>query len=359
MPSITLEDVARAAGVSLSTASRVLSGTAKVSAERHAAVMRAATELGYQPNAIARSLASGRSMLIGVITQEISSPFYGEALLGIERGLEGSGYHAIFASGHWQADIEHAALDGLLGRPVDGLILLGGQTPDAVLRALAARLPLITVGRSIQGLEGHCMRVDNVAGGYECTRHLLERGHRAIAYIAGPESHRDARDRLHGHQQALRDWNVTGHPALFTQGDFQETSGLMAVESLFTRGEPFTAIVAANDQMAYGARLALYRRGIRVPDDVSLIGYDDLHSSAFCTPPLTTVRQPMYEMGFAAAEGILAALAGTPLPAPEFAVQLVTRESTTLLRRTPRPATTEDPDPATRPAPAAGSAPMT
>ncbi|MFC4640502.1 LacI family DNA-binding transcriptional regulator [Deinococcus hohokamensis] len=328
MATPTLEDVAQAAGVSVSTASRVFTGTAKVRSDKHAAVMRAAEELGYRPNAIARSLASGRSLLIGVLTQDISSPFYGEVLRGIEQGLEGSSYSAIFASGHWRVEEEASALHGLMGRPVDGLIVLGGHTPDERLAAMAAKVPLIAVGRNIQGLEGQCLRIDNVQGSYDCARHLLELGHRRIAYIAGPESHRDARERLQGFQRALADWNVEANPSLIVEGDFLEPSGLLAVEALFARGAMFSAVMAANDQMAYGARLGLYRRGIRVPEDISLVGFDDLSGSAFTTPPLTTMRQPTYEMGVTAAEAILAALSGTPLPAAEFRVQLMVREST-------------------------------
>lgn len=328
MATITLEDVAQAAGVSVSTASRVFSGTTKVRADKHAAVMKAADALGYRPNVIARSLASGRSMLIGVLTQDTSSPFYGEVLRGIEQGLEGSGYSAIFASGHWRVEEEASALHGLMGRPLDGLIVLGGHTPDERLSTLAAQLPLIAVGRGVQGLETQCLRIDNFQGSYDCARHLLELGHRRIAYIAGPASHRDARDRLEGFQRALADWKVDEDPSLLVEGDFLEPSGLMAVEALFSRGALFSALMVANDQMAYGARLGLYRRGIRVPEDISLIGFDDLSSSAFTTPPLTTMRQPTYEMGVAAAQAILAALGGIPLTPPEFRVQLIVREST-------------------------------
>lgn len=324
----TLEDVAQAAGVSVSTASRVFTGTAKVRGDKHAAVMRAAEQLGYRPNAIARSLASGRSLLIGVLTQDIASPFYGEVLRGIEQGLEGSPYSAIFASGHWRVEAEASALHGLMGRPVDGLIVLGGHTPDERLAALAAQVPLIAVGRSVRGLEAQCLRIDNVQGSYECARHLLELGHRRVAYIAGPGSHRDARERLQGFQRALADWNVEANPSLIVEGDFLEPSGLLAVEALFARGAMFSALMVANDQMAYGARLGLYRRGIRVPEDISLMGFDDLSGSAFTTPPLTTMRQPTYEMGVAAAEAILATLSGTPLPPTEFRVQLMVREST-------------------------------
>lgn len=332
MPPLTLEDVARVAGVSVSTASRVLSGTANVRPAKRDAVLRAAEQLGYRPNAAARGLASGRSMLIGVLTQDIASPFYGETLRGVEDSLEGSGYSGIFASGHWRAEAEASALNSLTGRAVDGLIVLGGQTPDERLREINAHLPVIAVGRQIAGLEHRCLRIDNVRGGYDCTRHLLELGHRRVAYVAGPEDHRDARDRLEGHRQALREWGMEDEPALTFQGDFHEPSGLLAVEALLSRGAVFSAVVVANDQMAYGVRLGLYRRGIRVPDDVSLVGFDDLAGSAFTTPPLTSVRQPTYEMGMAAAEALLAILNGASPALPLFEARLMVRESVAPVR---------------------------
>ena len=328
MPPLTLEDVAKVAGVSVSTASRVLSGTANVRPAKRDAVMRAAEQLGYRPNAIARGLASGRSMLIGVLTQDIASPFYGETLRGVEDGLEGSGYSGIFASGHWRVESEASAIHSLTGRSVDGLIVLGGHTPDARLREINTHLPVVAVGRQVKGLEDRCLRIDNVRGGYDCARHLLELGHRRIAYVAGPRDHRDARDRLEGHRRALREWGIEDDPALTLEGDFHEPAGLIAVEALLARGAVFSAVIVANDQMAYGVRLGLYRRGIRVPDDVSLVGFDDLAGSAFTTPPLTTVRQPTYEMGMAAAEALLAILNGASPALPLFEAQLIVREST-------------------------------
>ncbi|ADV67540.1 LacI family DNA-binding transcriptional regulator [Deinococcus maricopensis] len=329
---ITLEDVARAAGVSPSTVSRVLNGSAKVAAPKHDTVMRVVRELGYRPNPIAQGLASGRSMSIGVLTQDITSPFYGDMLHGIEEGLYGSPYHPVFASGHWHVEDETSALHTLLNRPVDALIVLGGHTPDASLLALAGRVPVIAVGRRLHGHDLACLNIDNVSGAHQGVQHLLDLGHTHIAHIAGPSAHRDARDRLDGYRRALQNAGLPINDQLIVEGDFMEPSGLLAVETLITRGAPFTAIFAANDQMAYGARLALFRRGIRVPEDVSLVGFDGLPGSAFTTPPLTTVRQPTFEMGRAAAQAALNALNGNAPHLPRLATELVVRESTALHR---------------------------
>jgi LacI family transcriptional regulator len=330
---VTLSHVARAAGVSPSTVSRILNGTAQVTADKRARVEEAIRKLGYQPNVMARGLASGRSMSVGVLTQDISSPYYGEAVAGIERALSGSHYHPLVVSGHWRPEQEREALDVLLGRQIDALIVLGGLLAAEHLRGVSARMPIVVVGREVQGLEARCMRVDNAQGAYLAARHLLGLGHRRIAYIAGPSTNTDAVERREGFRRALGEAGLAPDPNLVVEGDFTEQSGLLSVEALFARAALFTAVMAANDQMAYGARLALYRRGIRVPEDVSLVGFDDLFGSSYTTPPLTTVRQSMEEMGSIAATAILGLLRGETVRLASFMpVTLVIRESTAMVR---------------------------
>lgn len=332
---VTLEQVALASGVSVSTVSRILNGSANVKPAKRAAVERVVQQLGYQPNVLARGLARGRTMSIGVLTQDVSSPFYGDMLRGIESGLSGSGYLPIFADGHWHPEEENAAIDVLLGRKVDALIVLGGAVPDERLRQVAGQLPLIVFGRLVEGLEDRCLRLNNEGGAYHLTKHLIEFGHRRIAHIAGPKSHRDARDRRAGYERALSEAGLKILPELILEGDFLEPSGFLAATRLLEGRELFSAIFAANDQMAYGARLALYRKGVRVPDDLSLVGFDDLPSSTYTTPPLTTVRQPTYDLGSAVAAGVLRMLGGAPPNLPSVDLQLVLRESTAFLRPGP------------------------
>jgi len=331
--SVTLSHVAREAGVSPSTVSRVINGTARVAPEKERAVYEAIRRLGYQPNLIAQGLAKGKSMSVGVITQDVASPYYGEVIKGVEEGLSGSPYYPVFASGHWRPDAEREAFKVLNGRKIDGLIVMGGLLPDAELRALAGGLPTVVLGRTVPGLEPDCLTVDHVQGAYEATRHLIDLGHRRIAHIAGPLYQQDARDRLEGYRRALAEANLNFDPRLVVEGDYHEPSGLMAVEALLARGALFTAIFSSNDQMAYGARLALYRRGIQVPGEVSLVGFDDLPSSSYTTPPLTTVAQPSLEFGREAARAILRKLEGRPYAFAPLANRLVVRESTALLRQ--------------------------
>lgn len=328
----TIHDIARLAGVSPSTVSRVLNATTPVAEEKRAAVLAAIAGLNFRPNVVAQGLARRRSMTVGVLTQDIASPFYGEILKGIEQGLHGSLYQPVFASGNWRAAEEQEALQVLIERQIDALIILGGQLPDSQLRTTAGTLPLVVVGRTIPGLEQSSLNIDHLQGAYAATRYLLELGHQRIAHITGLLSHSDAVERRGGYLRALDHAGIPTDARLIVEGDYSEQSGLLAVETLFSRGVRFTALFAANDQTAYGARLALFRRGVRVPDDVSLVGFDDQPGSAYTTPPLTTVRQPTSEMGAAAAHAVLQLLAGATSSLPLFETRLVARESAGLRR---------------------------
>lgn len=329
----TVSDIALAAQVSPSTVSRVLTGSTRVHPDKRAAVLAAIERLQFRPNLAARSLVRGRSMAIGVLTQQPSSQFYAELAEGIETGLSnGSGYYPIFASGHWHADEERKALQQLLARQVDGLIVLAGDLPDDELRAIAAQLPMIVVGRVVAGIEAQCLVVQNFAGAYQAVRHLIDLQHRRIVHVTGIATQSDAVERWHGYEQALRDCGLPIDEHLIVNGDFTTPGGLIALEVLLGRGVPFTAIFTGNDQMAYGVRLGLYRRGLRVPDDISLVGFDDLFTSAYTIPPLTTVRQSMRKQGLLAAQAILRILGDEPPDLQPVATELVIRESTARLR---------------------------
>jgi LacI family transcriptional regulator len=330
---VTLTHVAREAGVSPSTVSRIMNGTAVVASEKRHAVEAAIARLGYRPNVMARGLAKGQSMTVGVITQDISSPFYGETLVGIEQGLAGTAYQPIFVSGHWRAAQEREALEMLTARSIDALIVIGGRLEDAQLVTLSQNIPVIAIGRSVAGLEEFCIDIDHARGSMLGVQHLISLGHRRIAHITGRRGHEDAKARLAGYRQALEAAGIAFDPELVVEGDFTERSGVMAMETLFGRTSHFSAISCANDQTAYGARLALYRRGVRVPDDVSLVGFDDLPGSNYVTPPLTSVRQPGPEMGSLAAEAVLAMLEGRRTSIGQLEAKLVIRESTAIVRR--------------------------
>lgn len=328
----TLEMVAAAAGVSPSTVSRILNGTAVVSEDKRQAVDEAISRLGFVPNPVARGLAGGRTLSVGVVTQAIDSPFYGGALRGIEDVLGRAGYSPLFVSGHWNAAQESRCIDTLRSRRVDGIIVLTGRLSDIALSAVAQSLPVVVTGRSLRAPGLSSLHFDNFEGGRLATHHLLSLGHRRIAFISGDPRHPDAMERLRGYRSSLKTAGVAFDPALVVPGSYTEDSGRVAVERLLDSRESFTAIFAANDQMAFGAALTLHRRHLHVPGDVSLVGFDDLQSAVYSIPPLSTVHHPVYELGQQAAGAMLQLLAGeTPtaeLPPPRFIVRESTRAVT-------------------------------
>ena len=326
--SVTVLDVAREAGVSPSTVSRILNGTARVTSDKRSAVEEAIRKLDFRPNLFARSLKTGTTMTIGILTQDVESPFYGRAMKGIEAGLAGTGYAPIMVSGHWNAAEESERVRLLMARRIDGLVILTGHLDDRQIAEFARHQPIVVTGRQLDAPQVRAFTLDQEAGGHLATRHLLNLGHRRIAHIAGPSDHTDATDRRAGYERALREAGIAAAPELVAQGDFMESGGLLAMNRLLDSGQTFTAVFAANDQTAFGARMALYRRGVRVPDDVSILGVDDLPATAYATPPMTTVRQPIYEIGLAAAHALLTML-GHPMPAVEVPpLELVVRETT-------------------------------
>ncbi|UCC51172.1 MAG: LacI family DNA-binding transcriptional regulator, partial [Anaerolineaceae bacterium] len=254
---VTIADIARRANVSIATVSRALSGTSYVAKEKRKAVLAAAAELNYQPNVFARGLASGKSMAIGVLTQNFGTPFYDAIIQGVVRGLQGTNYFPLFADGQWQPEIEREAIMAMMQRQIDGLIILGGFVTAEELNQFTAQIPLIVVARRIPAIEENCIYIDNVEAAYMATHHLIDLGHRRIAHISGRADHPDAVDRQHGYIIALKDAGIEPTNELIVEGNFRRQSGILAVDNLLSRGISFSAIFAANDQMAFGTRLGL------------------------------------------------------------------------------------------------------
>ena len=324
---VTIDDIAKRANVSKSTVSRVLNGSAVVNQQKQDAVHQAVIDLDYTPNMFAQGLASGKSMTLGILTQKICSPFYAAIAQGVIEGLAGSGYTPLFVDGGWDHEREAVAIEALISRKVDGLLIVGGVIAASELQFYEKQMPLIVVARDINGLERRCVSVNNKQIGYMATKHLLEQRHTQIAFIHGIEGHPDAQDRFAGHLEALQEAGISRSDELIYQGDFSGHAGLKAVNYLLNQGISFSAIVAANDMVALGSRLALYRSGIRVPDDVSIIGCDDQAEAAFMTPPLTTIRQPSYEMGVVASRALLSSISNEDYEWSELAPELQIRES--------------------------------
>jgi LacI family transcriptional regulator len=308
--------------------SRIINGTAKVSAERKNAVDAAIAKLKFRPNAAARGLALGKSSTIGVITQAIDSPFYGEGLRGIEDYLQQRGYAALFMSGNWNEQDEARCMSELLSRRVDGIIIFSGRLQDSELAGYAKQVPIVVSGRSLTAPGVFSLPVDDQRGAMLATRHLIELGHRRIAFIAGILDHPDAAERFKGYRRALADAGIAHDPKLVVPGDFHEEGGVEATQRLLNSRSTFTALFCVNDQTAYGACLALYRSGLSVPGDVSVVGFDDLHSSSYRVPPLTSVRQSVRVLGESSGAAMLQLLQNQRPSISLPQVELIVREST-------------------------------
>ena len=326
---VTIRDVSRRAQVSMSTVSRVLNGTVPVAEATRSRVLKAVAELDYRPNAFARSLATNRSGGIGVIVNEMTSPYYSVMVSGVEGVVEAAGMHILVASGKADAAFEQRAIENLRSRRVDALVLhVEALSDDAVLELMAGDLPVILVARHIAEAGNRSLSIDNEFGGRLATEHLLENGHRIIGHLTGPLSFPDSRARLQGYRQALVAAGVDYSDELVIESDWLEEGGYHAAQRLLRRRPDITAIFAGNDQMAAGVLQALREAGRSIPDEISVVGFDDVLFARYLYPSLTTVRQPLQEMGAAAARLALSALNGKEVEVRRrFEPELISRQS--------------------------------
>jgi len=303
----TILDVAEAAGVSIATVSRALNG-GKVSPAAKNAVERAIATLGYRRNTLARSLVTGKSGVVGVLIPDVAGPLYAQMARGIEDVLDTHGMSFMMVTGNRDPEVERSSIVLLLNRRVDALILIGsGLQHEPLEQLLSGGPPVVLMEREGRAESFVTISLANAEGARAATEHLIERGHTRIAHIAGIR--RAGERRREGYLQALRDAGLEPGPLLY--GDFNETSGVAAGEKLLSHTE-VTAVFCSNDRMALGLYSLLKARGIRIPDDLSIIGFDDLSWGEYLDPPLSTVRQPAREMGRVAASQVVAALQGEP-----------------------------------------------
>ena len=320
--------VAEEAGVSLSTVSRMLNGTSQVSQDKTLEIKKAIAKLGFRPNHIAQSLVKGKTMTVGVLTQYIDSPFFGEILRGVEDVLSKSRYLPLFASGQWALDEQLNQIDFLLERGIDGLIILGGELDKKTIISHTHNTPVVLVGRYFQSHGFAGIDYDDYYGLSQAVYHLYELGHRSIAFISGPQDRSDAINRLLGFRSKMRELDLNVDEELIVEGGFTEQTGYVAMTRLLETGKSFSALIASNDQMAYGARLALDEANVKVPEDISLVGFDDLPHSQYTIPPLTTIRLPIFHYGQRSAETIIAFMKGEKPLLNKMSAKLVVRQST-------------------------------
>lgn len=332
----TIREVSRLARVSPATVSRVINGTTPVARSTRERVLEAIATLDYTPNAFARGLATNRSGGIGLTVNEVSSPYFGAFVAGVEAAAREHGIHLMVSSGFGEAATERAAIDFLLDRRCDGIVVQAEGLSDEALIDLARRgpTPVVVFGRAVTEIQDACVVMNNERGGAMATEYLLAHGHRHIGHVTGPLSYPDARDRLHGYRRALEAADVPYAERYVVESNFLEDGGARAVARLLERAPEITAIFFGNDQMAAGGMRTLRESGRDVPSDVSVVGFDDVFLAQYLTPMLTTVRQPLVDMGRAAVHLLLARLGREGRGVVHrFEPELVERQSVARLAR--------------------------
>lgn len=327
---ITITAIAQEAGVSVPTVSRVLNGRNDVAPQTRERVEELLRRHGYRRRA-SRSRAG--ASLIDLVFDDLDSPWAVEIIRGVEDVAHSAGVGTVVSAIHRRSTATRQWLQNLRTRATDGVILVSSDLAPPVhaeLRRL--NVPMVLVDPAgVPSLDIPTIGATNWAGGLRATEHLLSLGHRRIGFIAGPPRLLCSRARLDGYRAALEAGGVPVRDELIAPGDFYHESGFSGASTLLTLPDPPTAIFASSDQMAFGAYEAVRRRGLRVPDDVSVIGFDDLPESRWASPPLTTVRQPLAEMGLLAARTVLRLAQGETVDTPrvELATDLVVRDSST------------------------------
>ncbi|HEY8484120.1 MAG TPA: LacI family DNA-binding transcriptional regulator [Longimicrobiales bacterium] len=304
----TIKDVAREAGVSVATVSRVFNNSGPVREETRRLILEVARRLRYTPNGAARSLITRRTGTVGVVLPELEGEFFSEVIRGIDRTAQGKGYQLLLSGSH-NATSKVSALQLMRGN-VDGLIVM---SPSLEARALAPSLPenvpVVLLNCCVEGSSLAALNIDNFGGAYAMVEHLVAvHGHRRVAIIKGPEENWDARERLRGYRAAMQALAGGGSEELEFPGDFTQRSGYAAAQRILELDPRPTAIFAANDSMAIGALSALSEAGVRVPEEVAIAGFDDIPIARYTNPPLSSVHVGIGELGARAMARLLEAI---------------------------------------------------
>lgn len=309
MSPISIKSIAREAGVSHSTVSRALRDSPLVNQETKERIQWLARELDYFPNSIARSLVTRQTQTVGVVVTTIADPFVAEVVQGIEDGAHERGYSVILASYNSEPQREISAVEMLRGRRVDAVIVTSSRVGALyldILGKIGVPIVLINSHSEESGRYTFSVGVDNRHGGYLASRHLIELGHRRIAYVSGAPDHSDNLDRLAGYRQALDEAAILLDPALVIEGTGRADGGERALPMLIAAEEPPSASFCYNDMTAIGLLCAARQAGLSVPGDLAIVGFDDIPFASYVYPALTTVAQPKVKMGEKAMEMALA-----------------------------------------------------
>ncbi|WEK03616.1 MAG: LacI family DNA-binding transcriptional regulator [Candidatus Devosia phytovorans] len=318
----TIDDVSKRAGVSRSTVSRVIADNGYVSDAKRRAIQQAITELGYRPNTLAQALRSNRSNMIGSVVVDVGTPFYADMVGGIQAACRKAGKSLVVSSGFASQEEESRAIIELVDRSCDGLVLYLEHPirGDVVAILRQASIPVVVIGSNENAIASGAVLIDNAGGAALAVQHVLDLGHRNIAYLSGQLEYRDTRSRLAGIEAALPVYGLSLSDLHIVHGQYSEKFGFAAIADMLASHPGITAVLAGDDDIAAGALLALKHHGRRVPEDVTLVGFDDNFHARHLTPALTTIRQPVFDAGRSAAEMLVAILGSQAVTENEIIV---------------------------------------
>ena len=326
---VRIADVAKMANVSTATVSRVISDSGTVKKETAEKVLEAIKQLNYQPNILARQLRKSETKTILVVVPDIANTFFSNVLRGIESVAIKNGYQVLLGDMDNYVERENGYLYILRQKKVDGVILLAARSNQRLLEEAAKEYPIVLACEYYEGSQLPTVSIDNVSSARKAANYLIDLNHTRIGHITGPLTIVVGRDRLKGFQQAMNQHNLTADPLLIQEGDFSFESGYNLMLKFLALVHPPTAVFAANDEMAMGAIKAIKSRGLNVPNDISVIGFDDIKFASIFEPALTTIKQPTFSIGKKAMELLLELKNQHELPKVQFilADQLIIRNS--------------------------------
>lgn len=305
----TIKDIARKAGVAPSVVSRALNNKYGVKNTTKDLILKLAEEMNYYPNTAARSLVTRKTETIGIMMADISEPYYSQIIKGMEYIANQTGYTLLFSNSYESIEHNRVLYKMINAERVDGFVIVGSniQEKNFSMTLIEKEIPFVLVERNFSDPRVNCIWVDNIEGAYIATKYLINKGHRKIAHIAGNFYNQVTLDRIEGYKKALRKAGIDYSEELVLSGNYVWQGGYETMKEIIKHQPQCTAVFAASDSMAYGALQAIAEAGLSVPDDIAVIGFDDLEFSGLTNPPLTTIRQPRYEMGQKSLE-IMAAL---------------------------------------------------
>jgi DNA-binding LacI/PurR family transcriptional regulator len=334
----SIKDIARVAGVSHSTVSRALRNSPLVNSKTIEELQRIARDLGYQPSAVARGLVTRKTLTIGVVVTTIADPFVSEVVIGIELAANDNGYSVFLADSNADPAREKSVVHSFAERRVDGIVVTSSRVGALYTPLLSQMMvPIVLINNQHPGQFVHSVMIDNLQGSREATDHLIGLGHRRIAYVGDQYGHQSDAERFAGYREALELAALPFLPELVTYGDGKSEAGELAMNKLLGLPDPPTAVFCYNDMTALGVLRSVHMHGLRVPADISLIGFDDVFFVSYTQPQLTTVRQPMRRMGRMAMESLLKLMSGqASAEAIKVPAELIVRESTAAPRKDKR-----------------------